>query len=85
MIWSGCGGGWDRSRGVLKATGGGHGKLASVSRWIEGHVAARDAITLDELVADQAETPVRFLRRIAVLPGAERGKKWRQLHLADPV
>lgn len=36
--------------------GCGHGKLAGVTNWIEAHVAAKGEITLDELVAELAET-----------------------------
>ena len=39
-----------------QGNGGGHGKLAGVTDWIEARVAAKGGITLDELVAELAET-----------------------------
>lgn len=39
-----------------QGNGGGHGKLAGVTNWIEARVAAKGEITLDELVVDLAET-----------------------------
>ena len=39
-----------------QGNGGGHGKLAGVADWIEARVVARGEITLDELVAELAET-----------------------------
>ena len=49
-----------RDTGSLKprplGNGGGFGKLAGVTGWIEARVAARGEITLDELVAELAET-----------------------------
>ncbi|NVK20300.1 MAG: helix-turn-helix domain-containing protein [Methylocystaceae bacterium] len=39
-----------------QGNGGGHGKLAAVTDWIEARVAAKYKITLDELVAELAET-----------------------------
>ncbi len=39
-----------------QGNGGGHGKLVGVTGWIEARVAARSEITLDELVAELAET-----------------------------
>lgn len=48
-----------RATGSLAAhpqgNGGGHGKLACVTGWIEARVANKREITLDELVADLAE------------------------------
>lgn len=41
---------------LLRGNGGGHGKLADVTGWIETRVATKGEITLDELVADLAET-----------------------------
>lgn len=49
-----------RETGSLAArqqgNGGGHGKLAGVTDWIEARVAAKGGITIDELVAELAET-----------------------------
>jgi transposase len=53
-----------------QGNGGGHGKLAGVTRWIEARVAAKGEITLDELVAELAES-----HGIAV----HRGTVWRVL------
>ena len=53
-----------------QGNGGGHGKLAGVTRWIETRVAAKGEITLDELVAELAES-----HGIAV----HRGTVWRVL------
>ncbi len=39
-----------------QGNGGGHGKLAAVTDWIEARVAARGEITLDELAAELADT-----------------------------
>ncbi len=39
-----------------QGNGGGHGKLVGVTDWIAARVAARGEITLDELVAELAET-----------------------------
>jgi transposase len=39
-----------------QGNGGGHGKLAGVIGWIEGHVAAKGEITLGELATELAET-----------------------------
>jgi transposase len=39
-----------------QGNGGGHGKLADVTDWIEARVAAKGGITLDELVCDLAKT-----------------------------
>ncbi|MFQ1699683.1 hypothetical protein ACJ5NV_03710, partial [Loktanella agnita] len=39
-----------------QGNGGGHGKLAGLSAWIEMRVADTGEITLDELVAELAET-----------------------------
>ena len=39
-----------------QGNGGGHGKLAGVTDWIAARVAAQGEITLDELVAELAET-----------------------------
>lgn len=39
-----------------QGNGGGHGKLAGVTGWIAARVAARGEITLDELVAELADT-----------------------------
>lgn len=39
-----------------QGNGGGHGKLVGVSGWIETRIAVRGEITLDELVAELAET-----------------------------
>ena len=41
-----------------QGNGGGHGKLAGVTDWIEARVVAKGEITLDELVA-------KWLRRMA--------------------
>lgn len=53
-----------------QGNGGGHGKLARVTDWIEARVAAKSEITLDELVVELAET-----HGIAV----HRGSLWRVL------
>ena len=49
-----------RETGSLKprpqGNGGGNGKLAGVTGWIEARVAAKGEITLDELAAELAET-----------------------------
>jgi transposase len=49
-----------RETGSLKprpqGNGGGHGKLAGVTDWIEARVADRGEITLDELTAELAKT-----------------------------
>jgi len=49
-----------RETGSLAArpqgNGGGHGKLAGVTDWIEARVAAKGEITLDELAVELAET-----------------------------
>jgi len=49
-----------RETGSLAArqqgNGGGHGKLAGVTDWIEARVAAKGGITIDELAAELAET-----------------------------
>lgn len=49
-----------RETGSLAArpqgNGGGHGKLADVTDWIEARVLAKGEITLDELVVELAET-----------------------------
>ena len=49
-----------RETGALAArrqgNGGGHGKLAGVTNWIETRVAVKGEITLDELVVELAET-----------------------------
>jgi transposase len=49
-----------RETGSLKprpqGNGGGHGKLAGVTDWIEARVAAKGEITLDELAVELAET-----------------------------
>ena len=39
-----------------QGNGGGHGKLAGVTCWIDARVTAKGEITLDELVAELAET-----------------------------
>ena len=39
-----------------QGNGGGHGKLAGVTEWIEARVADKGEITLDELTAELAET-----------------------------
>ncbi len=39
-----------------QGNGGGHGKLAGVSNWLKARVAAKGEITLDELVAELAQT-----------------------------
>lgn len=39
-----------------QGNGGGRGKLAGVTNWIEARVAARGEITLDELAAELSET-----------------------------
>ena len=39
-----------------QGNGGGHGKLARLTGWIEGRVAAKGEITLDELVVALSET-----------------------------
>ncbi len=39
-----------------QGNGGGHGKLAGVTGWIDARVTAKGEITLDELVAELAET-----------------------------
>lgn len=39
-----------------QGNGGGRGKLAGVTNWIEDRVVARGEITLDELVAELSET-----------------------------
>lgn len=39
-----------------QGNGGGHGKLAGVIGWIEARVAAKGEITLDEVVAELAQT-----------------------------
>lgn len=39
-----------------QGNGGGHGKLAGVTRWIERRVADKGEIALDELTAELAET-----------------------------
>ena len=39
-----------------QGNGGGHGKLAGVTDWIDARVTAKGEITLDELVAELAET-----------------------------
>ena len=38
-----------------QGNGGGHGKLAGVTDWIDARVTAKGEITLDELVAELAE------------------------------
>jgi transposase len=53
-----------------QGNGGGHGKLAGVTGWIEARVSAKGEITLGELVAELAET-----HRIDV----HRGTVWRAL------
>jgi len=53
-----------------QGNGGGHGKLAGVTRWIEARVAAKGEMTLDELGAELAES-----HGIAV----HRGTVWRVL------
>ena len=53
-----------------QGNGGGHGKLAGVTEWIEARVATKGEITLDELVVELAET-----HGIAV----HRGSVWRLL------
>ena len=53
-----------------QGNGGGHGKLAHLAGWIETRVADKGEITLDELVAELAET-----HGIAV----HRGTVWRAL------
>ena len=39
-----------------QSNGGGHGRLVDVTGWLEARVAAKSGITLDELVAELAET-----------------------------
>ena len=39
-----------------QGNGGGHGKLAGVTGWIEARVAEKGDITLDELVSELART-----------------------------
>ncbi|WP_420350218.1 hypothetical protein [Paenirhodobacter sp.] len=39
-----------------QGNGGGQGKLTGATEWIEARVAAKGEITLDELVAELAET-----------------------------
>jgi len=39
-----------------QGNGGGHGKLVDVTGWLEARVTAKSGITLDELVAELAET-----------------------------
>lgn len=53
-----------------QGNGGGHGKLAGVTGWIETRVASKGEITLDELAAELAET-----HGIKV----HRGTVWRML------
>ncbi|WP_435659417.1 hypothetical protein [Leisingera caerulea] len=53
-----------------QGNGGGHGKLAGVTGWIETRVAAKGGITLDELTAELAE--VHGI-------GVHRGTVWRVL------
>lgn len=53
-----------------QGNGGGHGKLAGVTGWIEDRVAAKGGITLDELATELAET-----HGISV----HRGTVWRVL------
>lgn len=54
-----------------QGNGGGHGKLAGVTGWIEARVANKGEITLDELAAELAEA-----HGIDV----HRGTVWRVLH-----
>mgnify|MGYP006291134823 FL=1 len=39
-----------------QGNGGGHGKLAGLTGWIDARVAVKGEITLDELVSELAET-----------------------------
>lgn len=39
-----------------QGNGGGHGKLAGVTNWLKTRVTAKGEITLDELVAELAQT-----------------------------
>lgn len=39
-----------------QGNGGGHGKLVDVTGWLKARVTAKSGITLDELVAELAET-----------------------------
>lgn len=54
----------------LQGNGGGHGKLAGVTDWIDARVAAKGEITLNELVSELAE-----IHDITV----HRGSVWRVL------
>lgn len=49
-----------RETGMLtprqQGSGGGHGKLAGVTGWLKARVTAKGEITLDELVAELAQT-----------------------------
>lgn len=54
----------------LQGNGGGHGKLAGVTDWIDARVAAKGEITLNELVSELAE-----IHGITV----HRGSVWRVL------
>ncbi|WP_237168746.1 helix-turn-helix domain-containing protein [Paracoccus shandongensis] len=65
-----------RETGCLTArrqgNGGGHGKLVDVTGWLEACVTAKSGITLDELVAELAETHGNDVHRATVwrvLPG----------------
>ena len=46
--------------------GGGHGKLAGVTDWIETRVAAKGEVTLDELVVELAEAHGIDVHRVTV-------------------
>jgi len=54
----------------LQGNGGGHGKLAGVTDWIDARVAAKGEITLNELVSELAK-----IHGITV----HRGSVWRVL------
>ncbi len=41
---------------LAQGNGGGHGKLAGVAGWIEGRIAEKRDLTLDELVIELRET-----------------------------
>lgn len=49
-----------------QGNGGGHGKLAAVTDWVEARVAAKGEITLDELVAELDETHGIKVHRVSV-------------------
>lgn len=49
-----------------QGNGGGHGKLAAVTGWIEARVAAKGEITLDELVTELTKTHGIDVHRVTV-------------------